>query len=128
MTELLTRLHRVRNLYVFGLACAGLVSVPDVLTGGEALRMQVSPAVSRAPAVLTVRVTVEPTPGNRTLEIVAESGGFFRSSQIEIDGERSARLNVFQFRNLPSGVYQVTGVLVGDHGRRATVMRVAKVE
>ena len=90
--------------------------------------MQVSPAVSRAPAVVTVRVTVEPAAENRTLEITAESPAFFRSSQVQLEGERGAPVNVFQFRNLPTGLYQVTGVLVGTHGPRATVTRLAKVE
>ena len=128
MTPLFTRVHAVGIRYVIALVSAAVVAVPAVLAGGEPFRLQVSPAVSRAPAVLTVRVTVEPAAENRALEIVAESAGFFRSSQIEIDGARSARLNVFQFRNVPRGVYQVTGVLVGDHGRRTTVIRVAKVE
>jgi hypothetical protein len=37
-------------------------------------------------------------------------------------------LNVFEFRNLPAGLYQVTGVLLGSRGRRATVSRLARVE
>ena len=35
------------------------------LNGGEALQMQVSPAVSRAPALLTVRVTIDSAAENR---------------------------------------------------------------
>jgi hypothetical protein len=119
---------RRQTAFALGLVFACSVGAIGELNGGEALRMQVSPAISRAPAVLTVRVTVEPAADNRTLEIIAESSGFFRSSQVQLEGEHGAPLNVFQFRNLPTGFYQVTGVLVGVHGPRATVMRIAKVE
>ena len=98
------------------------------LTGNEELKMQVWPAVSRAPAVLTVRVTVDKSPDNRMLQIVAESRDFYRSSEIQINGEHAAPLNVFEFRNLPTGLYQVTSVLIGAHGHRATAGRLARVE
>jgi hypothetical protein len=47
---------------------------------------------------------------------------------LRIDGANGAPVNVFHLRNLPSGLYQVTGVLVGVHGRRGLVSRLAKVE
>jgi len=105
-----------------------LLAAADTLNGGDALRMQVSPAVSRAPAVLTVQVNVEAAADNRLLEVIAESPDFYRSSQVPLDGANGAPVNVFHFRNLPSGLYQVTGVLVGVHGRRGLVSRLAKVE
>ena len=101
--------------------------VPSALSGGEALRMQVSPAIQRAPAMLTVRVMVESSAENRLLQVVAESPTFYRSSEVEIDGANAASLKVFQFRGLPTGLYEVTGVLVGAQGRRATISRVAEV-
>jgi len=115
-----------RWVVAMGIAC--MLGAAGQLNGGDAMRMQVSPAVSRAPAILTVRVTVEPAADNRALEIIAESSAFFRSSQVQIEGERGVPLNVFQFRDLPTGLYQVTGVLVGVNGPRATVTRLAKVE
>ncbi|MBI3493477.1 MAG: hypothetical protein HY047_17105 [Acidobacteria bacterium] len=84
--------------------------------------------MSRAPALLTVRVTVEAAADNRVLQVVAESSDFYRSSQVQIGGANATPLNVFEFRNLPTGLYQVTGVLVGVHGPRATVTRLAKVD
>ena len=90
--------------------------------------MQVSPAIGRAPADVTVRVSLEADSNNRWLEVIAESADFYRSSRIQIDGANTPPLNVFEFRNLPTGLYQVTGVLVGAHGRRAEVSRLARVE
>ncbi len=90
--------------------------------------MQVTPAVSLEPAVLTVRVSVEPSADNRHLQIIAESPTFYRSSEVQIDGEHAAPLSVFQFRNLPTGLYQVTSVLTGAGGRRATALKLARVD
>ena len=109
----------------FGFCVISLV--PRVLNGGDALQMQVSPAIQRAPAMLTVRVTVESSSENRLLQVVAESPTFYRSSEVEIDGASSSPLKVFQFRGLPTGVYEVTSVLVGTQGRRAMLSRVAQV-
>jgi len=118
------RISRHAALF-FGLCVFGLV--PSTLNGGEALQMKVSPAVQRAPAMLTVRVMVESSAENRLLQVVAESETFYRSSEVEIDGENSSPLRVFQFRGLPTGRYEVTGVLVGTQGRRAMISRVAEV-
>jgi hypothetical protein len=98
------------------------------LQGGDALRMKVFPAVQRAPAVLTIRISVEKADQNRWLHVTAESPTFYRSSEIQIDGERAAALNVFQFRDMPTGLYQVTSVLTGVDGRRATATALARVE
>jgi hypothetical protein len=118
------RISRHAALF-FGLCVFGLV--PNVLNGGEALQMKVSPAVQRAPAMLTVRIMVESSAENRLLQVVAESDTFYRSSEVEIDGANSSPLRVFQFRGLPTGRYEVTGVLVGTQGRRAVISRVAEV-
>jgi len=109
------------------LGICGIGLSPRALNGGEALQMHVSPAIQRAPAMLTVRVMVESSADNRLLHVAAESPTFYRSSEVEIDGANSSPLRVFQFRGLPTGRYEVTGVLVGTQGRRAMISRVAEV-
>jgi hypothetical protein len=71
---------------------------------------------------------VEAAADNRSLQVVAESPTFFRSSETQIDGTNSSPINVFEFRDLPSGTYEVTSTLVGTRGPRATVLRLARVE
>jgi hypothetical protein len=90
--------------------------------------MQVSPLVTRAPADLEVRVSVRPSADNRLLLVVAESCDYYRSSQVQIDGENSPALNVFAFRNVPEGEYTVTSVLVDANGRRSEAFKIARVE
>jgi hypothetical protein len=98
------------------------------INGSAPLRIQVSPAISRAPAQVTVRLIVESDAQNRTLQIVATSDDYYRSSEVQLDGKDAQSLNVFEFRNLPPGTYQITGVLVGSSGPRATVSGLARVE
>jgi len=95
--------------------------------GAERLRLRVSPAMTVAPGFLTVQASVEVDAENRLLQVVAESPDFYRSSQIQLDGANAPRLKVIEFRNLPTGLYQVTGTLIGTQGPRATVLRLAKV-
>jgi hypothetical protein len=84
----------------------------------DALTISVSPRVSREPARITVRVSIEPNPDNRGLEVVAESSTYFRSSYLQLDGDRAARTSVFQYRDLPAGNYEVRVVLLDADGGR----------
>lgn len=108
--------------------CVCLLLAIPVLDGRELLRMRVTPVMVMAPGFVTVRVNLESAAENRSLQVVAESPDFYRSSEIPLDGEHASPLAVFEFRDLPTGLYEVTGVLVGAHGPRATVSRLAKVQ
>ena len=89
----------------------------------EPLAVRVSPAVSFAPANLIVRATIEADAGNRSIEIIAESSEFYRSSEIQLEGERAARTNMFEFRSLPPGTYEVRATLLGAGGQTRGIVR-----
>src|SRR4249919_3751371 len=110
-----------------GLFCVCLLLAVPAVDGRELLRMRVTPTMVTAPGFLTVRVNVESAAENRSLQVVAEAPDFYRSSEIPLDGEHASPLAVFEFRDLPTGLYEVTGTLVGAHGPRATVSQLAKV-
>ena len=57
-----------------------------------------------APATLNVRATVTPHADNRVLKIAIDSPLYYRSSEIEIQGEAGRPTNTFEFRNLPVAV------------------------
>jgi len=90
-------------------------------SGGEQLRITVSPAQSFAPSNLNIRARVVPHAENRALEMIAESGEFYRSSQIALDGDRGPATIMFEFRSLPGGDYQVSGILTDSLGRQRAV-------
>jgi hypothetical protein len=119
------RIKRCAALFI-GLAVSlGAVAVHT----GDVLKMEITPAIQREPAIVTVHATIEASPDNRMFEVTAKSPELARTSKLPIDGANdSGPLKAIEFRNLPSGLYQVTGVLIGSQGPRATVVRLAKIE
>lgn len=90
---------------------------------GERMTMKVSPAVAFAPANLVVRTTIEADAGNRAIEIVAESQDFYRSSEMQLEGDKAARTTMFEFRSLPPGTYEVRAKLLGADGQARAAVR-----
>ena len=90
---------------------------------GERITVKVSPAVAFAPANLVVRTMIEADQDNRAVEIVAESADFYRSSQIQLEGDKAPRTTNFEFRSLPPGTYEVRATLRGSHGEDRSTMR-----
>jgi hypothetical protein len=107
------------HLFASALFLSSAVSI----NANEPLTMAVSPAQSFAPTNLTIRVRVEPDAGNRALEVVAESGEYYRSSRIQLDGAEAPRTISLEIRNLPSGDYDVRGTLINSAGRERSAVR-----
>lgn len=105
--------------WLFGL----LILLAAPLGAETPLMLRVSPAVSFAPANLVVRATVEVNAANRAMEVVAESEDFYRASAIQLDGDKAPRTSTFEFRSLPSGVYEVHATLVGPDGHARARVR-----
>jgi hypothetical protein len=89
--------------------------------------LQVSPNVSNAPSTVVVRATVEKNSANRWLRIEADSDAFFRSSDIELDGDKAPLVTEIRLSNLPGGEYTVMAVLRNASGEETTVRRTAIV-
>lgn len=101
---------------------AGLTLLIGVPAGaGSTLDLQISPMMSMAPANLTLRFTVAPDAANRALEVTAESDGFFRSSELPLEGEAAPRVVFLEYRAVPSGVYHISGVLLGAGGQERAI-------
>jgi hypothetical protein len=97
---------------------AGVVLAMTLPAGAaDKLGMRVSPAMVFEPATLRIQLSVEPDADNRALRVVAESVDFYRSSEIQMDGEQAPRSSVVSYRSLPAGDYSVQGVLIGANGR-----------
>jgi hypothetical protein len=90
-------------------------------SGGEQVRVQVSPLVSFAPSDVRVQVRLVPSDENRALEIVAESDEFYRSSHVELEGAAAPAAMLFEFRGLPGGDYHVHGILTDSAGGQRAV-------
>ena len=108
-----------------GASLVGILLVTATLPAGAGERMilKVSPAVAFAPANLTVRAFVEADADNRAIAVIAESDDFYRSSEIQLDGDHAPRINTFEFRSLPSGTYHVKAMLIGRGNEPRATLR-----
>jgi hypothetical protein len=104
-------------------AVALLLSLATSLNANEPVSMTVSPLQSFAPANLTIRLQVEPDAANRALEVVAESGEYYRSSSIQLEGSDAPRTISFEFRDVPGGNYDVRGTLISSAGKARGAVR-----
>jgi len=97
----------------------GILMLTGSLRAGadEKLTMTVSPAVAFAPATLVVRARIETDSRNRAFQIVAESSDFYRSSEVQLDGDNAPVTNTFEFRSLPSGTYEIKATVLDSGGQ-----------
>lgn len=113
------------RMFLFGILMA-TTTLP--LGAGEPITMRVSPAVAFAPANLIVRATIEADSQNRAVIVTADSPDFYRASEMPLNGDQAPRTNIFEFRSLPPGSYEVRAILVGSSGRpRGTVRQQVNV-
>jgi len=89
----------------------------------ERLTMTVSPAQSFAPTTLTVSLRVKPDVENRALQVVAESGDYYRSSRIQLDGNEAPHTIVVELKSVPGGDYEVRGALIDGSGHSRSLVR-----
>jgi hypothetical protein len=103
--------------------CALALVTTTAAGAKENLSMRVSPTISFAPANLVIQTRLEPDAANRGMEVIAESGDFYRSSAIQLEGDRAPRTVTFEFRSLPAGEYEVRAAVLGTDGQRRALAR-----
>ena len=110
-----------------------IVLVIGLLAGGSTihavpkLTLRVTPSVSTSPATVVVTATVPKDPENRILEVVADSGSFYRSSEVQLDGDAAPLVTQIPLKNLPSGEYEIVVVLKDSRGREAVARSSAMI-
>jgi hypothetical protein len=105
----------------------GLLVASGSGTASEKLSLRVTPNVSSAPSTVVVKATVARNADNRWLHIEAESGAFYRSSEIQLDGDKAPVVTEIRLNNLPGGEYTVLAVLRNSVGEETVVRRTALV-
>jgi hypothetical protein len=112
---------------IFGLLSGLFVLTSPSLFAGAWLTVQ-APTIMLAPGHLVVQTVVEPDSANRAIQVMAESPDWYRSSQVQLDGGTAPRKNTFEFKDLPSGTYEIQVMLLGSDGQqRALVVRKLEV-
>ena len=100
-----------------------VLSGGKALHGSDLLKLQISPLVAQEPGFITVRTVVDASDDNRSLEVMAQSPDFARRSTIDLEGRAAPKVRVFSFAHMPAGQYEVSAVLLGANGVRATTAR-----
>jgi hypothetical protein len=113
---------RLGNI-IFCFAVMAALTVASGDAADSALRIEVSPRIASAPAVVTIRAIVTPDAANRALHIIVDSGAYYRSSIVPLDGANAAAVTDTTLKNIPGGDYEVTVALVGASGRPRTMDR-----
>jgi len=115
------------RLILAGLTTIGLLAAHRETVATEKLSIRVTPNVSSAPSNVIVKAQVARHPDNRWLHIEADSGTFFRSSSIQLDGDKAPLMTEFRLNSLPGGNYTVVAVLRNHLGEETMVRRTAIV-
>jgi hypothetical protein len=105
----------------------GLLLASGASGASEKLLLRVTPNVSSAPSTVVVQATVARNADNRWLHIEAESGAFFRSSEVQLEGDKAPMITEIRLKNLPGGEYTVRAVLRDSSGAETVVRRTALV-
>jgi hypothetical protein len=105
----------------------GMLTASGTTGASEKLTLRVTPNVSSAPSTVIAKATVARDASNRSLYIEADSGEFFRSSEIQLDGERAPVVMEIRLPNLPGGQYTVVARLRNNAGEETIVRRSALV-
>jgi hypothetical protein len=111
------------RLILAAITTIGLMAADGETVATEKLSLRVTPNVSNAPSNVIVKATIAKDPANRWLSIEADSGTFFRSSAIQLDGDNAPTVTEIRLSNLPSGEYAVSAVLTNNLGEETTVRR-----
>ena len=91
-------------IVTIGLVVLGALSVPQS-PAKEIVEIKVHGYYFAAPATVPITVAVEPAERNRILVVEVDSDDYFRSSAVELDGEKEKRLHSVEFKSLPAGEY-----------------------
>ena len=116
-----------KSITLAAVTIIGLIYASGTTGANEKLSLRVTPNVSSAPSTVVVKATVAKQAENRWLRIEADSGSFYRSSAIELDGDRAPLVTEIRLNNLPSGEYTVAAILRNNLGEETVVKRTAIV-
>ena len=94
-------------------AVAGEVKPTDDVT----LRM--TPRFVAAPGYLRSLIRVSPNAENRLLRVEIDSEGYYRSSEIELDGASAPMTHFMDWKAVPAGKYDLIVTVMGPSGPRA---------
>ena len=83
--------------------------------------VRLSPVFAIEGSPVRAMVRVVPNSDNRLLRIMVDSENYFRSSDVELNGDDAATTHYLALNSLPAGEYFFIAVVYGTHGERARI-------
>ncbi len=111
------------NVMVAMLGAAILLTAKSAGADREVVSIRLWPATSFEPSTVRVEVRVLPDADNRVLRVSADSGGFYWSSERQLEGASAPKLSVFECRDIPAGDYDVRAQVIASNGHLRSAAR-----
>ena len=71
-----------------------------------------------APGYLRSLIRVAPNAENRSMRVEIDSAGYYRSSEIQLDGASAPMSHFMDWKEVPAGKYELTVTVMGVSGPR----------
>jgi hypothetical protein len=105
--------------FILGTAIVASTTAVAGSRAEESVRIQIPGRYYSEPASVNIMVAVQPNQQNRLLRVEADGDNFFRSSDIELNGEEGGKYHTMWFKNLPAGQYTVRATVLSGSGEVA---------
>lgn len=116
-------MHTFSRLTLCASSFAAIVGLSPVSASSGSIDLRVRPLVARAPASVQAVIQVPPSPDNRLLRVTLDSENFYRSSDVQLDGDRAPVQHLLVWRDVTAGTYDVIVELYDNMNRKQTARR-----
>ena len=82
----------------------------------DELTLRMTPRFVSAPGYLRSLIRVTPNAANRALRVEIDSEGYYRSSEIQLDGSSAPTSHFMDWKAVPAGTYDLTVSVMGPSG------------
>ena len=90
----------------------------DLALAKQGVEVRLSARFALEQEIVRSLIRVAPHRDNRLLRVEIESPDFFRSSDVQLEGELAARNHFFSWKALPPGSYDLIVTVLGSQGPR----------
>jgi hypothetical protein len=85
---------------------------------GDPLMLRMTPRFVSAPGYLRSLIRVAPNAENRSMRVEIDSAGYYRSSEIQLDGASAPMSHFMDWKQVPAGKYELIVTVMGESGPR----------
>lgn len=90
----------------------------DLALAKQGVEVRLSARFALEQEVVRSLIRVAPHRDNRLLRVEIDSPDFFRSSDVQLEGDLAARNHFFSWKSLPPGSYELVVTVLGSQGPR----------